>query len=479
MSPARRDYENFTEPSDFYLTQLDRDTHARAQAARAQAARAERGAMGREAGQRSAQHSPQHSAQPGNHADEQIHGRLEDIVDSLREELTALLHSLHQHPEIAFEEHRSAAAVAELLRRHGIDADVGAFGLETAVHAEITNADYDPQRHRTIAVLAEYDALVGLGHGCGHNVIAATGAGAAVALAVLLSQEPSAFQGRVVFLGTPAEEGRTGKEYMARAGAFDGADAAIMLHPYGYDLADQVWLGRRVLTAEFSGRSAHASAQPFQGRNALDAASLAYQGIGLLRQQMLPVDRIHAVITEGGQRASIIPDHAAMDLYVRSKYPESLRELSQRVEDILQGASLMTGTDLSLTWDEDPPSLPVRTNAALTDRWIAAQTRRERAPLPAGVVPETVAASTDFGNVSYRVPGIHPLLKIADSDVALHTEAFRAAAGSEAAEQAAVDGAYGLAAAAVDFLTDDALAARVREEFEQAGGAVDVPGFFD
>ncbi|WP_261623786.1 M20 family metallopeptidase [Nesterenkonia marinintestina] len=458
----RREYENLSGPSDFYLSQLDRETAQRAEAA---------------AHLQDAPDEADGAADSG--ASDQLRSALETITESLRTDLIDLLYSLHQHPEVAFEEHRSAAEVAELLRRHGLDAVIGGFGLDTAVHAEVTSADFDPETDRTIAVLAEYDALVGLGHGCGHNVIAATAVGSVVSLARLLTEDPAAFRGRVVLLGTPAEEGRTGKEHMAQHGAFDDLDAAIMIHPYGYDLADQVWLGRRVLTAEFEGVSAHASAQPFQGRNALDAASLAYQGLGLLRQQMLPVDRLHAVITEGGERASIIPDRASMDLYVRSKYPESLRELSERVEDVLRGAALMTGTNLALTWDEDPPSLPVRTNSALTDRWTAAQSRRGRSPLPGGVVPETVAASTDFGNVSYRVPGIHPLLKISDSDVALHTVEFREAAGSPRAEDAAVDGAFGLAATALDFLVDDELAARVREEFEASGGAVDVPSFFD
>lgn len=449
-------FDHLKSPSEFYLAQLNQDTEQRAAAA-AQEPLAEEAFTG---------------------GAPEAHEALNTISESLRQELTTYLHAIHQNPETAFNEYDAARLTAELLESHGLSAQVGAFGLETAVQAEFCSADYDPQTHRSIAILAEYDALVGIGHACGHNVIAATGLGAALALFSLLQETPEAFSGRVVFLGTPAEEGRTGKEYMAREGAFDTVDAAIMIHPYGYDLADQVWLGRRSLVAEYEGISAHASAQPFQGRNALDAVSLAYQGLGLLRQQMLPVDRIHAVIPEGGKRASIIPNYSRLEMSVRSKYPESLRELSDRVENILVGASLMTGTKLTLSWDQDPPSLPVRTNSALTDRWVLAQQRRGRQPLPAGVVSETVAASTDFGNVSYRVPGIHPLLKISSSDVALHTEEFREAAGSAAAEKAAVDGSYGLAATALDYLSDDALAQRVKEEFEAAGGAVDVPGFF-
>ncbi|MDV3295961.1 MAG: amidohydrolase, partial [Brachybacterium paraconglomeratum] len=326
----------------------------------------------------------------------------------------------------------------------------------------------------------EYDALPGIGHGCGHNVIAVMGLGAFLGLAELAKKDPAAVPGTVVYLGTPAEEGHTGKEYMAREGAFDGLDAAVMAHGYpGYDLADQVWLGRRTLTVEFHGHTAHASAQPFMGRNALDAASLMYQGIGLMRQQTPPSDRIHAVIREGGERASVVPDHAKLDLYVRSQRPETLKDLSRRVEDVAHGAALMAGVGVTVTWDHHPPSLPVRTNEALTGRWVEAQRRRGRDPLPLGVVSTTLAASTDFGNVSYRLPGMHPLIRIAPADVALHTREFAAESTSADARAAATDGAYGLAATLLDVLHDPVLAAAVAEEFAQAGGAIDVPSFFD
>ena len=154
-------------------------------------------------------------------------------------------------------------------------------------------------------------------------------------------------------------------------------------------------------------------------------------------------------------------------------------ELSERVEEVMRGAALMAGVGVEVNWDESPATLPVRTNGPLTDRWVLAQRRRGRDPLPRGTVSETLAASTDFGNLSFRLPGIHPLLGIAGEDTALHTREFAAAAGSPAAESAAVDGAYGLAAAALDFLHDDALARAVAEEFEARGGAVDVEHYFD
>ncbi len=411
-------------------------------------------------------------------APEQLAAAVEARVEALTGDLDHIVHTLHGAPETAYAEHESAATLVQVLARHGITAQMGTGGVATAFRAEIGGGGPDGDGP-TIAILAEYDALPDVGHACGHNVIAATGVGSFIALAQVLAEDPRAFGGRIVLLGTPAEEGHSGKEVMAAGGAFDDIDAAIMVHPYGHDLADQVWLGPRLLTWTFSGVAAHASAQPFMGRNALDAANLAYQGVGLLRQQLPPVDRVHAVVTEGGTRPSVITERAVMQLYARSKYPETLKVLSGRMDEIAEGAALMTGTTVDIAWDEYPPSLPVRGNEALTGRWVEAQRRRGRDPLPAGVVSETLAASTDFGNISYRVPGIHPLIRIADPEIALHTRDFAAAAASEAAESGALDGAVGLALTALDYLCDADLRRSVHDEFEAAGGALDVAHYFD
>ncbi|GAA4415025.1 M20 family metallopeptidase [Georgenia halophila] len=398
----------------------------------------------------------------------------EQAVRRLADDITEIACTLHARPETAFEEHESARFLVEVLARHGVSAELGVHGLSTAFRAELGSAGSGP----TIAICAEYDALPGIGHGCGHNVIAAAGVGAFLALRKVMGAD-DAPAGRVVLLGTPAEEGSSGKEILARNGALDGIDAAIMVHPYGVDSADQVWLGRRLLTWTFTGRSAHASAQPFMGRNALDAASLAYQGIGLLRQQITPADRIHATITEGGTSPNVVTERAVMRLYARSKYPDTLRDLSDRLDDVARGAALMTGTEVEIGWDDGAaPSLPVRTNHTLTGRWVAAQRRRGRDPLPSGVLSETIAASTDFGNVSFRVPGIHPLIKVAESGVALHTAEFAEAAGGPAASSAALDGAAGLAMTALDYLCDADLRAAVHEEFAAQGGPIDVERYF-
>ena len=391
-------------------------------------------------------------------------------VDELGPELLAASHDLAAHPEVAFEEHRSAAALADLVESHGIAVTRAAYGLDTALRAEVG----DPSGP-TIAVLSEYDALPGVGHACGHNIIATAGVGAFLALASLSDRLP----GRVVWMGTPAEEGGSGKELMAREGAFDDVDAALMVHPFTYDVAEPVFLGRRQLRATFTGIASHASAQPFMGRNALDAVNLTYTGVALHRQQMPPTDRIHGIVTDGGERPNVIPERAEILFYLRSEYPEQLAVLSGRLDDIVRGAALMTGCGVELAWDEAPAYLPIRTNRPLAASWARRYADRGRRVLPEGVVPSTLTGSTDFGNVSFRVPGVHAMVKITDQDIGLHTREFAEAAVAPDGDRVVTDAAWGLAAVAADWLSDADLRAAAAADFEAAGGAIDVPGYFE
>ncbi|MDU0349289.1 amidohydrolase [Actinomyces sp. MRS3W] len=421
-------------------------------------------------------------------AEATVRAELADVVDSLAAELVALSRDIHAHPEVGHAEYHAVAAVAELLRAHGVTPRVGVYGMDTALRAEIGGAsqasavgsDAVGPHAPTMAILAEYDALPGVGHGCGHNVMCANSVGAFLALAELERRRPGALPGRVILQTTPAEESDTAKEVLALRGMLDGVDAAIQTHAYAHDLTDQTWLGVRRMSAVFTGVPSHASSQPFMGRNALDAATLALTGLGLLRQQILPMDRVHAVIDDGGQVANIIPERTELNLMVRSKYPETLKDLVGRVEDLLRGAALMTGTGLEIITDTNSNEMPVRSNGPLLEAWVRSQRVRGRDPLPAGVVTETIAAGTDFGNVSLRVPGIHPLIRVTDrDDVALHTREMARAAGSPTGDAAAVDGAYGLAAVALDWLHDADLREAVRADFDAAGGVVDVAGFWE
>jgi amidohydrolase len=412
--------------------------------------------------------TPLESAHTG--APEALRAATEAAVEAAGPDLLALSHDLHAHPEEAFAEHRSVRAVADLLARRGIGAEVGVHGLDTALRAEV-----GPGGGPVVAVLAEYDALPGVGHGCGHNVICASAVGAFLGLAHALRS--GAVAGTAVLLGTPAEEGGGGKETMAREGAFDGVDAVVMLHPFGYDVAVQPFLGRRQVRATYTGVPAHASAQPFMGRNALDAVVAGYQGIAMLRQHVPPSDRVHGIVLDGGQRPNVVPATAVSEYYVRSADPATLTDLCARVDTILRAAAAMTGCGVELEWDRRPAYLPIRANREMAARWSVHQRRRGRTALPPGIVPETLTGSTDLGNVSVRVPAIHPMLAVADPGLSLHTAEFAAAAGSASGDAGVLDGAVGLALTALDVLADADLLAAVRAEFEAAGGVLDVEAF--
>lgn len=432
---------------------------------------------------RKAAAGPAASLADGEGSPAELREALAAAVEGLAGEIVALSHAVHDNPEVGYEERFAVSTVADLLRAHGIEPDVGVYGMETALRAEFTgavgNADNTDSPAPAIAILAEYDALPGIGHGCGHNVMAGNSVGAFLALHELERRRPGSVPGRVVLQTTPAEECSTAKEVLAVRGMLDGVDAAVQTHSYSYDLTHQTWLGVRRIRAIFTGVPAHAASQPFMGRNALDAATLALTGFGLLRQQILPMDRLHAIVVDGGDVPNIVPERTEISLLARSKYPETLKDLVARVEDVLRGAALMTGTGLEIVTSETTNEMPVRTNGPLTRAWVRSQRERGRDPLPAGVVTETIAAGTDFGNVSVRIPGIHPLIKVADSDVALHTREMAAAAGSPSGDAATTDGAYGLASVALDYLHDAEFRAAVRRDFEEAGGVIDVEHFWD
>jgi amidohydrolase len=396
-------------------------------------------------------------------APEDTAARVVAAVETYASDLVALSHDIHAHPELLFEERHAAAAVAALLARHGHTAEVGCYGLETAVR--VRAGDGRPR----VAILAEYDALPGIGHACGHNVICATAVGAFLAVADVAGD----LDGSVELIGTPAEEGGGGKVYIAQAGGFDEIDAAIMLHPFGADVAVHPWLGVRTVEVVYHGLAAHAAAMPHMGRNALDAVVNAYTGIAQLRQHMLPSDRVHGIITDGGQKPNIVPERAAASFFLRSAHVEGMAELTGRAQDIFEAAARATGTKLETRWDTTPVYLPMRNNLSLAGRYAEAMARRGRNVLPGGVLPAEMSGSTDLGNVSLRVPSIQPLLAIAPLTTTIHSPDFTGWAASDRADAGTVDGAVGLALTAVDYLTDPALRAAVTAEFEADGGVVE------
>ncbi|MGI9015968.1 MAG: M20 family metallopeptidase [Euzebya sp.] len=393
-----------------------------------------------------------------------IAAQAELAVEQAAEDLVGLSHDIHAHPELGYEEHYAAKTVAAFLTQRGHQADAGAFGLPTAVHASAGSG------HPRVAFLAEYDALPGIGHACGHNVICTTAVGGFLAAASVVEQTG----GSVELIGTPAEEGGGGKEKIARAGGFDDVDAAVMLHPFFADIAAHPFIGVRTVGVVYTGLSAHASAMPFMGRNALDAAVQAYTGMAQLRQHMLPTDRVHGIFTDGGQKPNIVPERAALEFYIRSAEPSTLAELCRRSQAVFDGAATQTGCTVEVTWDLTPVYLPTRLNGPLTNRYAVNAGRRGRRLLPQGLVPEAMTGSTDLGNVSLRIPSIHPLLGIAPFGISLHTPAFAQHAVSDSADAGVADGAVALALTALDYLADADLRDAVSADFEAAGGPLDV-----
>jgi amidohydrolase len=376
-------------------------------------------------------------------------------VDGLRPELLALSHAIHREPELALEEFKAAARLSEALGAHDLPVEREAFGLKTAYAAE-----FGKRSGTVIAVLSEYDALPGVGHACGHNIIATAGLGAALALAKLGAELP----GRVRYLGTPAEERFGGKEIMARAGAFDGVDAAMMVHPASLDLISMPCIAISEVDVTYFGRAAHASAMPWRGLNALDAVVSAYQSIAQLRQHIRQTERIHGIVTEGGLAANIVPERAGCRFYVRAADMHELAALKARVEACFEAAALSTGCTVETNWGISD-YLDLKTNAPVAEAYARNVTALGRKLTPVSEIPAGYAGSTDMGNVSHRVPSIHPMLAVAPPNVIIHNAEFARWAASERGDAAVIDGAKALAQTALDLMCDSALLERTRADF--------------
>jgi amidohydrolase len=377
-------------------------------------------------------------------------------VDRISEALLRVSRAIHANPELAFEERGAQALLVELLRGAGLEVEAGAYGLETAFATEF-GAEGAP----CVAVLAEYDALPEIGHACGHNLIATSGVGAGIALAALGPRLP----GRVRVLGTPAEEHGCGKELMARQGALEGVDAAMMMHPSSVNLISMPCICMAELDVVYRGQAAHAAAMPERGVNALDALVIAYQGIAALRQHIRGDERVHGIITDGGQAPNIVPERAAGRFYVRSSTAADLAALKRRVEGCFRAGADATGADLELAWGA-ADYLEIRFNEPLALAFKGNAERLGREFFPWDRLPSSLQGSTDMGNVSHRVPSIHPMLAAAPLHCTIHNPEFAKWAGSEMGDAAAIDGAKALAMTALDYLCDAELRERSRAIFE-------------
>ena len=361
-------------------------------------------------------------------------------IDRRADALLRVSHEIHAHPELNFEEHFAHDVLTAAIANAGLPVTAHAYGLDTAF-VSVSGPSDGP----LVAVLCEYDALPGIGHACGHNIIAAAGLGAGLAAAAVAD----ALGGRIMILGTPAEEGGGGKQKLIDAGAFAGVQAAMMVHPSGVDLSTMTAIAYQNVTVRYSGRAAHAAAAPWQGTNALDAAVLGYMNVAALRQHMRPSERVHGIFLRAGDKPNIVPDFAEAFWYVRSGNLRSLQPLKERVLAALEAGAHATGCSVEHEWGEIPYADMVD-NGPLLELYTANAASLGRVVRDANE-STAVVGSTDMGNVSYSVPAIHPMIKAAPEGCAIHTNDFAVHAVSPLGDQAVLDGAKAMAMTVVDF----------------------------
>ncbi len=384
--------------------------------------------------------------------------RVVSDINGRRSQLIELSLKLHAHPEVAFQEEKAAAWLADFLEHEGFSLERGICRISTAFRASYGTGE--PK----VAFLAEYDALPGVGHGCGHNIIGTASAAAGLA-AKSVADETG---GTVLVIGTPAEEAAGGKVYMADRGAFDGLTCAMLVHPGNRDVAVGYALACLELDVEFHGTAAHAAARPDAGVNALDAMVASFVNLGLLRQQLRDSARVHGIITDGGQAVNVIPHHTAASLLIRTDDDAYLDDvLKDKVLACFQSGAEATGCRLEYRWGEESRYKTMRTNYALAEAYKANLQSLGR---DVAMEPESRRSmgSTDMGNVSAIVPAIHPSMAVAPPDVPIHTEAFRDISATDAGHAAVLDSAKALAMTAVDVMTDRGLRERMQREFQSS-----------
>jgi amidohydrolase len=386
-----------------------------------------------------------------------------DEVDRISGQLIDASHQIHAHPELNFEEHFAHDLLTSLLDDAGLDPQRHAYDLPTAFEARAGDTGVD------VAVLCEYDALPVIGHACGHNIIATAGLGAGLAAAAIAKRAG----GRLRVMGTPAEEGGGGKIEVARNGAFASLDAAMMIHPADADLIRMDVIAVRQGDVFFEGKAAHAAAAPQDGRNALDAAVSAYMNVAALRQHMLPTERVQGIFLHGGDKPNIVPSDVAMQWMVRSPTIASLHPLMERVQACFDGGALACGCTTSTEW-QGVTYADMIDNAPMVESYVANAARVGRAVRDPRAIGNGVVGSTDMGNISYLVPSIHPMIRVAPAGVPIHTVDFAKWAVGPEGDRAVVDGAKTMAMTVVDLWCEPGLIEAVRSSFGQRPTDVEV-----
>ena len=392
---------------------------------------------------------------------EKIHQSITQRIDEVADTLLSTSHAIHAQPELAFKEFFACETLTQVLEEHDINADKAVYSLETSFEATLNASE----ETTTAAILAEYDALPGIGHACGHNIIATSALGATLGLQAVADQLP----GKIRLIGTPAEEKGGGKELMARNGAFDGVDAAMMIHPAGTNLASMPCICVAEVEVVYHGKSSHASAMPHKGINALDGLLLAYQAISNLRQHIRSTERIHGIITEGGAAPNIVPEHAVGQFYVRAADERELALLKPRVQACFEAGAKGSGSEVDVNW-ANVDYLDLNTNWPLANKFQEHAESLGREFIPYEQALGFGAGSTDMGNVSHRIPSIHPMLAVAPPNVVIHNPEFTKWAASEKGDAAVLDGAKALALTVADYLTSSDLQSEAKTAYAVSKG---------
>ena len=387
---------------------------------------------------------------------DQLKTRACNLIDKNAEVLISVSHEIHDHPEQNYEEVFASELLTRTANGLGVPVELGAFDCATGFSGDVGTGP-------TVCIMSEYDALPEIGHGCGHNIIAAAGLGSAIALASIAKDSG----GRVRYMGTPAEEGGGGKILMARNGALTGVDLAMMVHPADADLATIDAIALQQLLVEYSGQESHAAAAPHLGRNALDAAVLGYMAVATLRQHILPTERVHGIFLKSGDKPNIVPSEASSEWYVRSDNVTSLAALKPRVLAALESGAHACGCSVSHEWIGAAYADMV-TNNTIGTMYAHNALRLGRTVTDPRQGGHRVVGSTDMGNVSHLVPSIHPMIASAPSGTSIHTKQFAQFARSPMADKAVLDGAKAMAMTAIDYWTSPERQVAVAAEFNAA-----------
>lgn len=383
--------------------------------------------------------------------------KIQNIIKDLRPELQGLSEYIYEHPELGHEEFLSSKAHVELLKKHGFEVEYPYLEVETAFRAVYKGTKEGP----TIAYLSEYDALPGIGHGCGHNLLGSTDTGAGIALSKLVDE----IGGRVVVLGTPAEETNGDKVTMAAADTFDDIDVAFCTHPSDGYYTSGTSMAMEAIEFRFYGKTAHAAAAPFEGKNALDACLNTFNNINSFRQQMHPSARVHGVIKDGGEAANIIPEYTRAEFYVRAMDMPYLNELREKVIKCAEAGAMAAGC--TMEWDYYEASYQnLVTNETLSKRYnqnmklLGVKMQEEE---------RDSMGSMDMGNVSQVVPAINPYFEITNGKtVSAHTIEFRECTRTEEAYKGMENTIAAFTQTAIDLITDSTLLESVKEEFNNS-----------